>query len=230
MKIPNVFSRKRTPVLDTAPRRLDDVDTQRREAVTHLLRPDSLSPRSLPSGARDADATRDADSVMLAISRLGSAGGIDEFVPDTLDGVIDAWRAQWDSRVDELLPEQVLTSMRLAGQELENLTACAARVQALRATVTELDVEINNWRGVLRGEITHLPFPQTSRASSPTEVDLSGLLADATLGAAGRAAYGQATGVGIDALPHIGNAATGLPARQVPSMHTDIDPGNAAAN
>lgn len=215
-------SRNATP--DTGPRRLVDIDTERREWVTHLVRPDSLSPLDLPSAARSADTSMDANAVILSISRLANAGGIDEFVPDTLDGVIDAWRAQWDSRVDELFPGQVLTSLRLAGQELENVTACAARVQDLRDTVTTLDVEINNWRGVLRGHITHLPFPEAARVNPVEQVDLPALMAGATLGDQGRAACGEDSPQQIAAAS---KDSAGTP--QVLPMYADSDRDDAAA-
>ena len=188
MRICNPFRARSETAIDTGPRRLSDVDTHRRDSVTHLLRPDSLSPRDLPSWARDGDPIRGANSVLVSIDRLARAGSLDEYVADTLDGNIDAWQAQWDTRADELLPDQVLTALRLGGQELENLTACMARVRELRATVAELDGEIANWRAVLRGEITHLPFPApdtTERALETIEpVTLPG---GATLGDLGRA-------------------------------------------
>lgn len=230
MRINWIRRGKPSPVADTAPRRLADVDTGKRAAVTHLLRPDALSPRGLPSGAREVDTARDADAVVIAVERLGRAGGIDEFVPDVLDGSIQGWLAQADNRVDELLPEQFVTSLRLAGQEVENLTACAAHVQDLRATVVALDVEILNWEGVLRGEIEHLPFPQVPGVASPLGVDLEGLLAGATLTAMGVRAYPCAGSPGVaTATPPDMAEPVKVSARQVSPMHANSGRGSAAA-
>lgn len=182
-----MFDRRSAVEQDLGERRMVDVDTRRRESVTHVLRPDSLSASALASGTRAVDPVRDAETVKAAIIALHGSGALDEFVPDTLDGTIAAWLEVWNSRVDENLQQQVLTSLRLAGQELENVTACLATVRSLRVELADLDQEVGNWRGVLRGEITTLPFP-AGTASTEADADLDELLAAALLGGWGRQA------------------------------------------
>lgn len=186
--LPRLFARRGAGSQDLGERRMVDVDTRRRESVTHVLRPDSLSASALASGTRAVEPVLDAETVKAAIRALHASGALDEFVPDTFDGVISAWLAVWDSHVDEHLNQQVLTSLRLAGQELENVTACLALVRALRAELDDLDQEVGNWRGVLRGEITSLPFPAASASAPANEALDDDLLSGALLGTWGREA------------------------------------------
>lgn len=144
---------------DTGPRRLDQADTKVRPEATHIVRPDSLSPRGMPSGTHPPDPARGSAWVINEIERLYAANGLDEFTADTLDGPIETSRRVWNAHVDQLLPAQIVTAMHLGAQEEENVVACMLRVQRLRGVVAELTVEVENWRSVLRGEIEHLPFP-----------------------------------------------------------------------
>ena len=189
MRIPSLFPRRRGGSQDLGERHLADVDTRRRESVTHVLRPDSLSATGLASATRAVEPVVDAETVKAAIRALHGSGALDEFVPDTLDGDISAWLAVWDNHADEHLNQQVLTSLRLAGQELENVTACLARVRALRIELADLDHEVDSWRGVLRGAIAQLPFP-TASAPAPDE-DLDELLSGALLGTWGSEALAR---------------------------------------
>lgn len=198
MRITDLFTRRRGGSQDLGERRMVDVDTRRRESVTHLLRPDSLSASALTSATRAVQPLVDAETVKAAILALGGTGALDEFVPDTFDGVISAWLAVWDAHVDEHLNQQVLTSLRLAGQELENVVACLAMVRALRVERAELDQEVGNWRGVLRGEITTLPFPITP-APAEADADLDELLSGALLAGWGRDALDRAPAGADDA-------------------------------
>lgn len=223
MRVPDLFARRRPRSQDLGERRMVDVDTRRRESVTHVLRPDSLSASALASGTRPVEPVLDAESVQAAILALHGSGALDEFVPDTFDGTIAARLAVWDNHVDEHLHQQVLTSLRLAGQELENLTACLALVRALRVELADLDHEVGSWRGVLRGEITTLPFP-AAPAPARTDADLDDLLAGALLGRWGRAALDRTPAVADDTAP----AATLLPVpRHLP--HSDVDVTDAVS-
>lgn len=103
------------------------------------------------------------------------------------------------------------------------MTACAAKVQDLRGTIAAIDVEINNWRGVIRGDITHLPFPDAARVTPLEQVDLTALLAGATLGDQGRAAYGEGSPQQIEA------SSTGSGTPQVLPMYVDSARDDAAA-
>jgi hypothetical protein len=204
MRIPDLVTRMfgggRTGGKDLGERRMVDVDTRRRDAVTQVLRPDSLSAAALASGTREVDPVADADTVRAAIIALHGSGALDEFVPDTVDGLIAGWLAVWDGHVDEHLNQQVLTSLRLAGQELENVTACLATVRALRVELADVDHEVGNWRGVLRGEITALPFP-VRPAPAEEDADLADLLGGALLAGWGREALDRTPDVADDTSP-----------------------------
>ncbi|TCC38897.1 hypothetical protein [Kribbella speibonae] len=179
---------------------------RRQTMVTRVDRPDSLSPATAPSGAKDIDQDRDTQTVVDAIRRLAAAGALDEFVADTFDGSIEAWREQWDARVDELLARQIGTALHLASQESENLTLVALRVAQLREDVAELEWEADCWRRVLGGDIRHLPFPQrmreqdeTSLAGEPTDqAEPRSLPSTGVLGSLGRAAYHGTASVPAD--------------------------------
>lgn len=214
MSIRNLFGHGRGGSHDVGERHLADVDTRRREAVTHVLRPDSLSASPLASATRAPEPGLDAETVKAMILALDSAGALDEFVPDTADGVISAWLTVWNGRVDEQVTQQVLTSLRLAAQELENLAACLSLVRALRAELADLDHEVGNWRGVLRGEITVLPFPPADVATG-AEDDLEALLSGGLLGDWGRE--------GLDRTP-AGSGGSTTQLVPVPRHQTHLDP------
>lgn len=219
MRIIDFFTRDRGASQDLGERRMVDVDTRRRESVTHVLRPDSLSAVPLASATRAAEPALDSETVRAMILALDGSGALDEFVPDTADGVISAWLAVWDGRVDEQVTQQVLTSLRLAGQELENVAACLALVRSLRIELADLDTEVRNWRGVLRGEITVLPFPPAD-VTTGADDDLEALLSGALLGDWGRAA--------LDRTPADTDEAGGTTTQLVPvprhQTHPDHDP------
>lgn len=163
MKMPRRRGSRPPANSDTGPRHVDDGVAswrrRRRRMVTHIERPDSLLPSASPSGSRAIDTNDDVNAVLAGVARLGQAGALDEFTADTLDGVVEAWRAGWDARAAEELPRRVQTALHLGAQEAENLAAVTQAVARGREEVSDLKWKLACWEGVLLGEVTTLPFP-----------------------------------------------------------------------
>lgn len=143
--LPRRLSDKASRRHETRRVELSAVDVGRTPGTSRIAKPNTYQP--LDHEPLDGERLRG----LIAAEVQSLDGALDEFTPDAMDGLIDAWRAQWDAAAERKAEQRMRVSLDLLAEERHALAETTEELRRVRSRLAAADHNAAQWRAVLIG-------------------------------------------------------------------------------